>query len=1329
MTSDPSRFLKVEEIFDRVVQLPRAQWVPALDELCADDPALRREVESLLDHAGAQALDLTQAIRGLIPESEPETNIGRKTGPYELRQRVGAGGMGVVYLAVQSEPVQRSVALKLLRRGLDTEDMLRRFNHERQVLAALNHPNIARLLDAGSTDDGAPFFVMEYVEGEPITTWCDRHRLDILGRLRLFQQVCAAVHFAHQNTVIHRDLKPANILITADGVPKLLDFGLAKLTAPEAQADLTCTRLEHRYLTPAYASPEQVHGHPVTTVSDVYSLGIILYELLAGCRPYGDAGQTTIDLARQPLRPSQSLRLVASGVPAGRSANHLHGSAVSPSSPAQALNAIAESRGLTLDQLRRRLKGDLDNIALTAIATEPGRRYASAEQLSADIARHLNNEPVVAVPPSAIYRLRKFARRNRAACALITAILVGAVGSTWSAVHAVRSRNAALTAEHNARIAELSARQHAEKFRRASYSKDLALAALDRERSLPGSMKRRLLETPTELRDWEWYYLNSISDDSLQTWRGHQAEVRCVAFSPDGQWVASGDGAGEIRLWNARTGATLRAIRGHNGPVSSLSFSSDGHLLATGGSDGRLKVWDPASGVESASFSANAGAVLSVRFRPRSSSIAVGYDDHNIRLWDTQTRAVLRVLAGFNGPFDSLAFSPDGRLISGAGTEGPACLWDAEEGKAAQRLGEPPGAARSTAFSPDGKCLATAILNGPVQLWDITSTPRLRQRLLRGRTPTTCGVAFSPDGQRLASTARDERVLRTWETRRVDLFRDSRGHDDRILAIAFGPDGNSIVTGSADRRLKLWDAGAIHTRAVRHDHKAAITCMAFSPDGRILASCDENEILRFWEPVPRTWILKIHLPAARPRCLAFTADGRSFAIGGADGNIQVRSAFTSQLTRAFPAHSGGVNALAASPNSRMLASGGEDGLLRLWNPDTGERVGSLRGNQAPVRSIAFSPDGSRIGSAGADGQLHVWDVKQGTELRTLSDHKGSIHSVAFSRDGRWIASAGDDETLRVWDAATGELAYVIRDLRTAVLTACFTPSGRRLFAGCADGTVSLWDIETGTQMLAFHDHGSPVTCLALSPDARIMASGGADRAVAIKDTIPFADQIQFVRNESACTIEAVGLVEKSYARYRDWEEVARVLNDATACFTPLNRRILNEILKRAAGGLLPVTDWDVRFFTWKPTSDFDELEQRWARAAANPPVHRSADALWFDWKYHPPAIGIPVQPFGMTATATYQSPAGRYRLDCASSGGLRVYVDGRKVIDRWSVRPPSEESVAADLDLTEGEHPVRVEFFHSAGRARLMLAVQPLGPGSTTSPASRPAPTSAPSGS
>ncbi|HSE41377.1 MAG TPA: protein kinase, partial [Acidobacteriota bacterium] len=405
------KFAKVGELFHSALQLPAEDRIAFLKDSCAGDESLLREVESLLAaHGSAEGFMQTPAFENLNLSVEDQLTEGQLIGPYKIIRVIGRGGMGAVYLAVRAdERFHKSVAIKLIKRGMATDDILKRFHNEQQILGNLDHLNIARLLDAGSTENGLPYFIMEYVEGLPIDQYCNQHSLSITRRLELFQQVCSAVSYAHRNLVVHRDIKPSNIFVTQEGTPKLLDFGVAKILQTDPAERSTMTGMH--FMTPEYASPEQAQGQQVTTLSDVYSLGVLLYELLTGHFPYPLKNRSTIEILRtitetQPQLPSTVILKAKDG------------------SVSTDPDFVSKTREGSADRLRKRLRGDLDNIVLMALRKEPQRRYQSVDQLSDDIRRHLNGLPITAHKDTIVYRASRFILRNRVAVTIVVLSLL-----------------------------------------------------------------------------------------------------------------------------------------------------------------------------------------------------------------------------------------------------------------------------------------------------------------------------------------------------------------------------------------------------------------------------------------------------------------------------------------------------------------------------------------------------------------------------------------------------------------------------------------------------------------------------------------------------------------------------------------------------------------------------------------------------------------------------------------------------------------------------------------------------------------------------------------
>ncbi len=445
--TERTRFRLVERIFFEAASLAPGDRDEAVTRLCAGDAGLESEVRALMSSAArigsfleqpALGKDIDQLARESTASEPPDELVGTTLGSFRVEKRIASGGMGTVYLAARNDgQFEQKAAIKVVKRGMDSEEILRRFRAERQTLAALDHINIARLIDGGVTPDGRPFLVMEYVDGTPIDVYCDQHRLKVRERLRLFRDVCDGVHHAHQNLVIHRDLKPSNILVTAQGVPKLLDFGISKVISGSGTDGPTTVETDRR-LTPEYASPEQVEGGHVTTASDVYSLGVVLYELLTGTRPYHFGVRTTEELRRiictlVPPPPSAAVTVGASrlrgtsgvvgGTPVVPGRSGAPGAAPATAGAPGGVD-VPQTRGVSSTRLRSQLRGDLDNVVLMALRKEPQRRYASAEQFSADIGHFLSGLPVQARKDTVAYRASKFVRRHAVGVGLTVSAMV-----------------------------------------------------------------------------------------------------------------------------------------------------------------------------------------------------------------------------------------------------------------------------------------------------------------------------------------------------------------------------------------------------------------------------------------------------------------------------------------------------------------------------------------------------------------------------------------------------------------------------------------------------------------------------------------------------------------------------------------------------------------------------------------------------------------------------------------------------------------------------------------------------------------------------------------
>ncbi len=761
---------------------------------------------------------------------------GTVIGPYKLLQQIGEGGMGVVYMAEQEVPVRRKVALKIIKPGMDSHQVIARFEAERQALAMMDHQNIARVLDAGTTGEvagggwrvagkeeneafspstrhappatppGRPYFVMELVHGVPITRFCDDNKLTPRERLALFVPVCQAIQHAHQKGIIHRDVKPSNVLVTMyddKPVPKVIDFGVAKAIEQRLTEKTMFTQFGAMVGTFEYMSPEQaeMNAFGVDTRSDIYSLGVLLYELLTGTTPLERTRlrQAALDemirLIREEEAPRPSLRL----------------------SSLSDLPKIAATRKTEPARLSKLVRGEIDWIVMKCLEKDRSRRYETANGVARDLERYLADEPVEACPPSSSYRLRKFARKHKTALATSVAFAVllvaGLVMSTSLAVWATsaermakqseleanQQRLAAELAKQQALKAKIEADKQRDEARETAYAAGMNLAQRAWEENNVVRARELPEEVPKEaagrnLRGFEWYYLNRLCHPDGMTLVGHSSGVSSVAFSPDGQRLASGSHDKTVKIWDSTTGKELLSLKGHEDLVYSVAFSPDGQRLASGSHDKTVKIWDSATGKELLALKGHVGWVTSVAFSPDGRHLASGSYDKTVKIWDSATGKELFTIRGHDGETGySVAFSPDGRLLASGG-DYTVKIWDSATGKELFALGRHDWSVNSVASNPDGRLLASGGLD-TVKIWDSATGKELFA--LKGHAGEITSMAFSPDGQRLASASTDETV-KIWDSATGKELFTLKGQNGSVFSVAFSPDGQRLASGSDD---------------------------------------------------------------------------------------------------------------------------------------------------------------------------------------------------------------------------------------------------------------------------------------------------------------------------------------------------------------------------------------------------------------------------------------------------------------------------------------------------------------------------------------------------
>jgi WD40 repeat protein/serine/threonine protein kinase len=1039
----------IEAIFDAAIQFKSLTKRDAyVLKACGDDHKLLTRVRALLERHDASSFldapifdaDVTLDTSPLI--EGPGTTIGN----YKLLEQIGEGGMAVVYMAEQEKPLRRRVALKIIKLGMDTRQVIARFEVERQALAIMEHPNIAKVLDAGTTETGRPYFVMELVRGVSISKYCDKNKLDTKQRLDLFVQVCNAVQHAHQKGIIHRDIKPSNIMVTLrDGkpVPKVIDFGIAKATSQRLTEKTLFTRYAQMIGTPAYMSPEQAEFSEldIDTRTDIYSLGILLYELLTGATPFSEeqlreAGY--IEMQRiireeEPLKPSTKLSTLG-----------------------DTLTDVAEHRKASPDSLQKLVRGDLDWIVMKSLEKDRTRRYDATAELVADIARHLNNEPVLASPPSTIYRIRKFVRKHRGTVAavltIIAVLIAGFMVSTTLYFFAADALGKEETARKAAQQAENIAQEKAEAHRRALYYNRIALADVQWHAANISSVYRLLALCPKDLRGWEWYRLLHVSDQALMTLRGHKNAIWSVAFSPDGSRIVSCSHDQTIKVWDTESGVEVMTLHGHKSMVTSVAFSPDGRRIVSGSRDNTLKIWDAESGSE----------VMTLR----------GHREH----------------------VNSVAYSPDGRRIASGSTDKTLKVWDAESGIEVMTLKEHEGYVISVAFSPDGRWIVVGCFDSTIKVWDASSGEELMT--FRGHEREVHCVAFSPDSKRIVSGSRDK-TIKVWDSETGDLVMTLWGH--KVMSVAFSPDGRRIVSGSTDKTLKIWDAYSGEELMTFRGHEQEVNCVAFNPEGRRIVSGSFDKTLKIWDVGNCSEVMTLRGHEEFISSVAFSPDGRKIASSSYDKSIKLWDAENGAEVMTLRGHPMSVCSVAFSPDGRRIVSCSDDKTLKVWDAETGGEVVTLSGHSSTVCSVTFSPDGKRIVSCSRDKTIKVWDTESSSDVMTLPGHTGWVGSIAFSPDGKRIVSGSRDKTLKIWDAESGNEVMTLRGHETYVVSVAFSPDGKRIVSGSFDKTLKVWDAESGIEVMTLRGHEGYVISVAFSPDGRRIVSCGRNNALKVWD--------------------------------------------------------------------------------------------------------------------------------------------------------------------------------------------------------------------------------------
>ena len=1002
---------------------------------------------------------------------------------YRILRQIGVGGMGAVWEAEQEHP-RRTVALKVIKPHLATPRHLRRFAHEAEALGQLQHPGIAQIYESGTADTRhgpQPFFAMELVraaEGEKaptLTEFAERHELPARRRLELLAKVADAVHYAHQKGIIHRDLKPANILVDEAGQPKILDFGVARITDSDIQATTMQTDVGQIIGTLPYMSPEQAGGDPadLDTRSDVYALGVICYELLAGRLPYA--------LHRRMIH--------------------------------EAVRVIREEEPTRLSSVNKTFRGDIETIVAKSLAKDKDDRYQSAAELATDIRRYLSDEPIIARRPSAWYQLGKFAKRNKAlvaaAAVVLAALVLGTIGTSLGLLRARRAQRES----EAARRQEVEQRKIADRRRaeasRSLYFAHMLVARQDWEGGRVGGLGR-LLDShrpkpgERDFRGWEWYYLQSLLHRDLRTLWGHTDEVWSVAWSPDGQHVASASDDHTVRIWDVAEGKTIHVLRGHTAAVRSVAWSPDGRYVASASHDGTVRMWDWSKAALVRTLIGHEGIVHSVAWKADCEQLASAGADSTIRIWDAATGEASSTFLcdKRTEPVLSVAWSPGGESLAASHAKLPGnhemvAVWKVSTGKHRHlHVQSGHGGVKSVAWSPDGELLA----------WTAAGMIRVRNAtggetkfVLHDHRTRVNSVSWSPDGRRLASASSDK-TLKVWDVETRKVLVTLCGHAAAVRSIAWHPDGEQLATAGEDGTVKIWDANATQEALTTRKHVNWVSALSWSPDGRRVASAHLMRQVAIWDPVTGEALLTLDGHTARVWCVAWSPDGKRLATASQDKTVRVWDAAGGPAELTLRGHEAHVAYVAWSPDGKRLASAGKDANVIIWDAITGEAIFTLpTGLPGKKHRLAWCPDGRHLASSGLDGQVTIWDTAAGTSVRTLRTRSPMVNCQAWSPNGRELAVGCTDGTIQVWDMRGARRVFSVGGMTASVLSISWSPHGRRLACGSSDGTVKIRDAGTGEETLVLRAHEGTVRSVAWSPDGRRLASGSFDYTAKIWD--------------------------------------------------------------------------------------------------------------------------------------------------------------------------------------------------------------------------------------
>lgn len=1048
MSSTKENWQKIDSLFDQYLDSSLEEQAFFLDRNCENEE-IRSELKKLISALGKSDDFIERSEFTPVKQFiEPQTDefIGKKIGAYSLKKLIGTGGMSAVYLASRIDDFEKEVAVKIIPPFENRKASAENFKRERQILARLEHPNIAQILDGGTTETEKPYIVMEFVDGLPLGDFCVENNLDETEKLRIFQEVCRTVSFAHQNLIVHRDLKPNNILVTKNRTVKLLDFGIAKLLDAEAINFKENKTFDGNALTLEYASPEQINGENITVASDVYSLGVILYELLTGKRPHYFKNKSLGEI----------LNII------------------------QTNEAVKPSK--LIKNTNEKVNDELDLIALKALSKDVSERYRTVAELSADINNYLENLPISARPATAFYRFKKYIQRHRIESAV--ALLVSFLIIGWLITFAWQLRNEQFLAREN---------------RRAAYSAEMILAANEYEKANLNRLRQilekyRADDSPQDLRGFEWYFLDKLlNPQSKIAVLKHSDEIWNAEFSPDGKLLATASNDNRTRIWNIAEKKIIAETPEQKGAWK-VSFFPDGKRIAVSSSSNSaplVKIYETANAREILTFSGHTRRVRALDVSPDGKMIASGAQDGKIIIWNAETGAEIRSFS-FSAPekgieFFDVRFSKNGEKLAVSGFEILAIFdtrnWTRIETNAA-RFAEKNILLNGwkIEFSPLEKTLAFGSFTGEVVFLDAETLEILR--VVKAHQSNVKSLVFSPDGKILATGSWD-RTVKFIDVQTGEIVGDLRGHFSGVHEVALSPDGKTLATASGDFTVNLWDfAGLLNSNSI-YSPSAIFTVSA---DAKLAVGWSNgNSDLMTWNIEKKEKITTSKLPVSVLSVVLADRTNR-IAFGERDGFVSIFDVADHRRIKRFKGFEKSVLSIAFTADEKNVCGGAEDGVLKCFDAESGAEKFSVKAHSDLIKTIAAAPDGKTIATGSNDKLVKLFDAESGAELRTFTGNEKPIHKIAFSPDGKFLASAGADDAVRIWQISDGKQRFQLTGMSGGIFALCFSPDGKRLATASDVGTVRLWNTVSGEQVLAFTASAKQINYLRFSADGKMLSS-------------------------------------------------------------------------------------------------------------------------------------------------------------------------------------------------------------------------------------------------